>query len=79
MLSPVVMVKWEILYSLYRYEDVSCTHESLNVVIKRVSQASLPPLERHSLRHDERKKKGTQHEREVGLTGLKNSFKTKGD
>ena len=79
MLSPVVMVKCEILYSLYHYEDVPCTHESLNVVIKRVGRASLPPLERHSLRHDERKKKGTQHEREVGLNGLKNSFKTKGD
>ena len=45
MLSPVVMVKCEILYSLYHYEDVPCTHESLNVVIKRVCRASLPPLE----------------------------------
>ena len=57
MLSAVVMVKCEILYSLYHYEDVPCTHESLNVVIKRVWRASLAPLERHSSRHDERKKK----------------------
>ena len=42
MISPVFMVKYEILYSLYHYEDVPCTHES---------------LERHSSRHDERKKK----------------------
>ena len=57
MISPVVMVKYEILCSLYHYEDVPCTHESLNVDIKRVWRASLPPLERHSSRHDERKKK----------------------
>ena len=36
MLSPIVMVKYEILYSLYHYEDVPCTDESLNVDIKRV-------------------------------------------
>ena len=56
MISPVVVVKYEILYSLYHCEDVPCTHESLNVDIKRVRRASLPPLERHSSRQDERKK-----------------------
>ena len=57
MLSPVVVIKYEILYGLYHYEDVPCTHESLKVDIKRVWRASLPPLERHSSRHNERKKK----------------------
>ena len=43
MISPVFMVKYKILYSLYHYDDVPCTHESLNVDIKRVLRASLPP------------------------------------